>query len=56
MIIKYGIINIVEFVFLETLLKKTVNLYGLEKRMEYNNDDLTTILAKSNLLLFYSDL
>ena len=25
MIIKYGIINIVEFVFLETLLKKTVN-------------------------------
>lgn len=37
-------------------LKKSINLYGLEKRMEDNNDDLTTILAKSNLLLFYSDL
>ena len=44
------------FYFENGVLKKTVNLYGLEKRMEDNNDDLTTILAKSNLLLFYSDL
>lgn len=34
----------------------SIKLVGLEKRMEDNNDDLTTILAKSNLLLFYSDL
>lgn len=44
------------FYFENGILKKTVNLYGMEKRMEDNNDDLTTILAKSNLLLFYSDL
>ena len=44
------------FYFENGTLKKTVNLYGMEKRMEDNNDDLTTILAKSNLLLFYSDL
>ena len=44
------------FYFENGVLKKTVNLYGLEKRMEDNNDDLTTILAKSNLLLFYSEL
>mgnify|MGYP004558713477 FL=1 len=44
------------FYFENGILKKSVNLYGMEKRMEDNNDDLTTILAKSNLLLFYSDL
>lgn len=44
------------FYFENGNLKKSVNLYGFEKRMEDNNDDLTTILAKSNLLLFYSDL
>ena len=44
------------FFFENGVLKKKVNLYGLEKRMEDNNDDLTTILAKSNLLLYYSDL
>jgi len=44
------------FYFENGSLKKSINLYGLEKRMEDNNDDLTTILAKSNLLLFYSDL
>lgn len=41
------------FYFENGILKKSVNLYGMEKRMEDNNDDLTTILAKSNLLLFY---
>lgn len=44
------------FYFENGILKKTVNLYGMEKRMEDNNDDLTTILAKSNLLIYYSDL
>ncbi len=44
------------FYFENGVLKKSINLYGMEKRMEDNNDDLTTILAKSNLLLFYSDL
>lgn len=44
------------FYFENGTLKKSVNLYGMEKRMEDNNNDLTTILAKSNLLLFYSDL
>lgn len=37
-------------------LKSRVELVGLEKRMEDNNDDLTAILAKSNLLIYYSDL
>ena len=44
------------FYFENGELKKKLNLYGFEKRMEDNNDDLTTILAKSNLLLFYSDM
>ena len=37
-------------------LKFAVNLEGFEKRMEDNNDDLTTILAKANMLIYYSDL
>ena len=37
-------------------LKFAVNLEGFEKRMEDNNDDLTTILAKTNMLIYYSDL
>lgn len=37
-------------------LKHKIQLVGMEKRMEDNNDDLTTILAKSNFLIFYSDL
>ena len=44
------------FFFENGVFKSSVKLVGLEKRMEDNNDDLTTILAKSNLLLFYSDL
>ena len=44
------------FYFENGIFKKKINLYGLEKRMEDNNDDLTTILAKSNLLIYYSDL
>lgn len=37
-------------------LKFSVNMVGFEKRMEDNNDDLTTILAKDNILIYYSDL
>lgn len=44
------------FYFENGELKSKVKLYGMEKRMEDNNDDLTTILAKANLLIFYSDL
>ena len=44
------------FYFENGKLKSRVKLVGLEKRMEDNNDDLTTILAKSNLLIYYSDL
>lgn len=44
------------FFFENGIFKSSVKLIGLEKRMEDNNDDLTAILAKSNLLLFYSDL
>jgi len=44
------------FYFENGIFKKSINLYGMEKRMEDNNDDLTTILAKSNLLIHYSDL
>jgi type I restriction enzyme M protein len=39
----------------EKLIRK-INLVGFEKRMEDNNDDLTTILAKSNMVIYYSDL
>ena len=44
------------FYFENGKLKSRVKLVGLEKRMEDNNDDLTTILAKSNLLIYYSEL
>ena len=44
------------FYFENGVFKHSIDLYGMEKRMEDNNDDLTTILAKSNLLIFYSDL
>lgn len=44
------------FYFENGVFKHSVDLYGMEKRMEDNNDDLTTILAKSNLLIYYSDL
>lgn len=44
------------FYFENGVFKRSVDLYGMEKRMEDNNDDLTTILAKSNFLIYYSDL
>lgn len=44
------------FYFENGIFKHSINLCGMEKRMEDNNDDLTTILAKSNLLIYYSDL
>lgn len=44
------------FYFENGTFKCSIELYGMEKRMEDNNDDLTTILAKSNLLIYYSDL
>lgn len=44
------------FYFENGVFKHSINLFGMEKRMEDNNDDLTTILAKSNLLIYYSDL
>lgn len=44
------------FYFENGVLKNKLSLFGMEKRMEDNNDDLTTILAKSNFLIYYSDL
>lgn len=44
------------FYFEKKELKRNINLVGFEKRMEDNNDDLTTILAKSNMVIYYSDL
>lgn len=44
------------FYFENGILKSKLALYGMEKRMEDHNDDLTTILAKSNFLIYYSDL
>ncbi len=44
------------FYFENDELKSKINLIGYEKRMEDNNDDLTTILAKSNMVIYYSDL
>lgn len=44
------------YYFENGVLKSKIELVGLEKRMEDNNDDLTTILAKSNFLIYYSDL
>ena len=37
-------------------LKAKIELVGMEKKMEDNTYDLTTILAKSNMLIYYSDL
>ena len=44
------------YYFEEKELKSKITLVGYEKRMEDNNDDLTTILAKSNMVIYYSDL
>lgn len=44
------------FYFEKDELKSKITLTGYEKRMEDNNDDLTTILAKSNMVIYYSDL
>lgn len=44
------------FYFEKNELKSKITLVGYEKRMEDNNDDLTTILAKSNMVIYYSDL
>jgi type I restriction-modification system DNA methylase subunit len=44
------------FYFEKDELKSKIFLFGFEKRMEDNNDDLTTILAKSNMVIYYSDL
>lgn len=44
------------YYFEKNELRSKVNLVGFEKRMEDNNDDLTTILAKSNMVIYYSDL
>ncbi len=44
------------FYFENKELKSRITLVGYEKRMEDNNDDLTTILAKSNMVIYYSDL
>ncbi len=44
------------FYFENGVFKHSIDIYGMEKRMEDNNDDLTTILAKANVLLYYSDL
>lgn len=37
-------------------LKSNIDLVGLEKRMEDDNADLTAILAKCNMLIYFSDL
>ena len=44
------------FYFENGTLKSKINLVGMEKKMEDNTYDLTTILAKSNMLIYYSDL
>ncbi|MBO4858727.1 MAG: N-6 DNA methylase [Treponema sp.] len=44
------------FYFENNELKSKIKLIGYEKRMEDNNDDLTTILAKSNMVIYYSEL
>ncbi|PBC73862.1 N-6 DNA methylase [Fibrobacter intestinalis] len=44
------------FYFEGNELKSKITLVGFEKRMEDTNDDLTTILAKSNMVIYYSDL
>lgn len=44
------------FYFENGKLKSSIEIVGYEKRMEDNNDDLTTILAKANILIYFSDL
>lgn len=44
------------FYFENGKLKSKIELVGMEKKMEDNTYDLTTILAKSNMLIYYSDL
>lgn len=44
------------FYFENGELKSKIELVGMEKKMEDNTYDLTTILAKSNMLIHYSDL
>lgn len=44
------------FYFENGKLKASIKLIGFEKKMEDNTFDLTTILAKSNMLIHYSDL
>lgn len=44
------------FYFENGKLKAKIELVGMEKKMEDNTYDLTTILAKSNMLIYYSDL
>lgn len=44
------------FYFENGRLKSKIALVGMEKKMEDNTYDLTTILAKSNMLIYYSDL
>lgn len=44
------------FYFENGKLKSKIDLVGMEKKMEDNTYDLTTILAKSNMLIYYSDL
>lgn len=44
------------FYFENGKLKSKIDLVGMEKKMEDNTFDLTTILAKSNILIHYSDL
>ncbi|MDE6252158.1 MAG: N-6 DNA methylase [Lachnospiraceae bacterium] len=44
------------FYFENGELKAKIDLVGMEKKMEDNTYDLTTILAKANMLIYYSDL
>lgn len=44
------------FYFENGVLMAKIDLVGMEKKMEDNTYDLTTILAKSNMLIYYSDL
>lgn len=44
------------FCFENDELKSKLELTGMEKKMEDNSSDLTTILAKCNILIHYSDL
>lgn len=44
------------FYFENGKLKSKIELVGMEKKMEDNTFDLTTILAKSNILIHYSEL